>query len=105
MADDRLGGRRTPRIDDRGRTPFIWVEDESTGHRYDVLETALRDGMKPVDGVEPNFTGRARRPKHRTDKAGNDATRTPAAEGAPPPSTGEPAPTTTPAKPKGGSRS
>jgi hypothetical protein len=105
MADDRLGGRRTPRIDDRGRTPFIWVQDDDTGHRYDVLETALRDGMTPVDGVEPNYTGRARRPKYRTDLAGNDATRTPADEGAPPPSTGEATPTTITPKPKGGTRS
>ncbi|MBM0237738.1 hypothetical protein JNW88_12225 [Micromonospora sp. ATA32] len=77
MADDRLGGRRAPRTDDRGRVPFVWVEDTDTGHRYDVLETALRDGMKPVDDVELNYTGRARKAKYRVDLAGNDATRTP----------------------------
>lgn len=75
MADDRLGGRRAPRnTDERGRVPFVWVEDTDTGHRYDVLETALRDGMKPVEGAELNYTGRARRTKYRTDLAGNDAT-------------------------------
>lgn len=75
MADDRLGGRRAPRnTDERGRVPFVWVEDTDTGHRYDVLETALRDGMKPVEGAELNYTGKARRAKYRTDLAGNDAT-------------------------------
>lgn len=74
MADDRLGGGRRATRTTTGRTPFVWVQDDSTGHRYDVLETALRPGMTPVEGVEKNYTGRARRPKHRTDLAGNDAT-------------------------------
>jgi hypothetical protein len=75
MADDRLGGRRAPR-DTTGRVPFVWVEDTSTGHRYDVLETALRPGMTPVKGVDKNYTGRARPTKYRTDKAGNPTTST-----------------------------
>lgn len=71
--DDRLGGRRAPRTT-TGRVPFVWVQDDDTGHRYDVLETALRPGMTPVEGVDKNYTGRARRSKHRTDLAGGDAT-------------------------------
>lgn len=88
MADDRLGGRRVPR-NTTGRVPYVWVEDTDTGHRYDVPETALRDGMKPVEGVELNHGAKPRRTKYRTDLAGNDATRT-AATDADTPDTGEP---------------
>ncbi|MEV2239526.1 hypothetical protein [Micromonospora sp. NPDC049891] len=71
--NERLGGGRAARTTPN-RTPYIWVEDDSTGHRYDVLETAVRPGMTPVAGYEPNYTGRPRRPKHRTDLAGDGGT-------------------------------
>ncbi len=103
--DDRLGGRRATNRT-TSRTPFIWVEDNDTGHRYDVPETALRAGMTPVEGVEKNLTGRARRPKYRTDLAGNDATRSGQPEQAVTGATGEPTPqpdtTTKTSTPKGG---
>ncbi|GGM27143.1 hypothetical protein GCM10011608_09930 [Micromonospora sonchi] len=80
--DDRIGGRRAPRT--TARIPYVWVEDTTTGHRYDVLETALRDGMKPVEGYDLNYTGRPRRTKHRTDLAGESATGQRAAHSAAP---------------------
>lgn len=69
MPDDRLRSRRES-VNTRGRVPFVWVEDDTTGHRYDVLETALRAGMTPVEGVEKNYTGRARPAKHFVGKGG-----------------------------------
>ena len=77
MADDRVGGRRSrePR-DTTGRIPFIWVEDDSTGYRYDVPENAIRPGMTPVKGVDKNWTGSARPAKYRTTKAGTATTKT-----------------------------
>ncbi|MFG1846774.1 hypothetical protein [Micromonospora carbonacea] len=72
MADDRLGGRRTPR-DTTGKVPFVWVEDADTGHRYDVPQTAIRDGMTPVPDYPLNWGRRARPAKYRTDLAGSDA--------------------------------
>ncbi|MEV5819302.1 hypothetical protein AB0L22_09015 [Micromonospora haikouensis] len=72
MADDRLGGRRAPR-DTSGRVPFVWVEDADTGHRYDVPQNAIRDGMVPVPDYPLNWGRRARPPKFRVDLAGSDA--------------------------------
>lgn len=76
MPDDRLSGRtesvNPPEGQGRGEIPFVWVQDDTTGHRYDVAETAIGEGMTPVAGVELNWTGSARPPKYRTDKAGDE---------------------------------
>lgn len=53
----------------RGRVPFVWVEDDDTGHRYDVPEYAILPGMTRVDGYDLNWTGSARPTKYRTGKA------------------------------------
>jgi hypothetical protein len=71
--NDRLGGGRRAARTTPNRTPYVWVEDTTTGHRYDVLETALRDGMRPVEGYDKNYTGRARPPKYRTDLSGDSS--------------------------------
>ncbi|QKW15382.1 hypothetical protein [Verrucosispora sp. NA02020] len=71
--NDRLGGGRRAARTTPNRTPYVWVEDDSTGHRYDVLETALRPGMTPVEGYDKNYTGRPRHPKHRTDLSGQNS--------------------------------
>lgn len=66
MADDRADKARA-----RGRIPFVWVRDDTTGHAYDVPENAVTSGMTPVPGYELNFTGKARRTKYFVDKGGN----------------------------------
>ncbi|MFI1194084.1 hypothetical protein ACH4T9_12615 [Micromonospora sp. NPDC020750] len=109
MADDRLGGRRAPR-DTSGRVPFVWVKDADTGHRYDVPQTAVRDGMTPVPDYPLNWGRRARPPKYRTDLAGSDTP--PKGDGTagmgqgdtPEPSTPTGADTTTATSSKGGKR-
>lgn len=53
-----------------GQVPYVWVEDVSTGHRYDVPRSAVRPGMTPVPGYALNWTGQPRATKHRVDKAG-----------------------------------
>ncbi|MFI2663279.1 hypothetical protein [Micromonospora carbonacea] len=73
MADDRLGGRRSAPRDTTGRVPFVWVEDADTGHRYDVPQTAIRDGMTPVPDYPLNWGRRARPAKYRTDLGGDAA--------------------------------
>ncbi|WP_341719935.1 hypothetical protein QQG74_09615 [Micromonospora sp. FIMYZ51] len=73
MADDRLGGRRSTRTP-TGRVPFVWVQDDTTGHRYDVPENAIRAGMTPVPDYPKNTTGRARPAVFRTDLAGESTT-------------------------------
>lgn len=72
MPDDRLSGR-TESVDPnvgRGEIPFVWVQDDATGHRYDVAETAIGEGVTRVPGVPLNWTESARPPKYRTDKGG-----------------------------------
>lgn len=70
---------RRPRRDSsgNGRVPFVWVTDDSTGHRYDVPQNAIRPGMTPVEGYELNYTKNARRTKYRTDLANEPAVPTP----------------------------
>lgn len=55
---------RPPRAD--GRPPFVWVEDDDTGHRYDIPQTAVRAGMTAVPGYPLNWSGKARAPKFRS---------------------------------------
>jgi hypothetical protein len=73
VPDDRLRSRRES-VNTRGRVPFVWVEDDTTGHRYDVPETAVRKGMTPVDGVEKNYGRRPRPTKHFVGKGGEPST-------------------------------
>lgn len=54
-------------------TVWVWVEDMSTGHRYDVQVTAFREGMVPVPGVALHRGKRPRPTKYRTDLAGEPA--------------------------------
>lgn len=69
MPDDRLDSQRELAARARGVIPFVWVQDDDTGHRYDVPETSLRDGMTPVKDYPLNITGMARPTKYRDDIA------------------------------------
>lgn len=73
MPDDRLGARRAP-AQTSGRVPYVWVSDDDTGHRYDIPEPAVREGMTPVEGVEPNYTQHPRPTKYFVGKAGDPTT-------------------------------
>lgn len=45
---------------------WVWVQDDQTGHRYDVKSGRLPvDGLRVVDGYPLNFNIMARRPKTR----------------------------------------
>jgi hypothetical protein len=59
--------------DEPGRIPFVWVSDDTTGHRYDIKQTALREGMTPVDGVDLNWSDDPRPTKFFTGKDGADS--------------------------------
>lgn len=56
-----------------GRIPFVWCQDDSTGHRYDIREDVLTDGMTPVKDYPLNWSGAAREPKFATTKSGADS--------------------------------
>lgn len=51
---------------------YIRVQDDTTGHQYDVDAQSLRRGMTPIPGYPENSGPGAqpRPPKHRVDKAG-----------------------------------
>lgn len=49
---------------------FVRVRDTSTGHEYDVVDTAVDDAAHTVlTDYPPNLTGQARPAKHRIFKA------------------------------------
>ena len=49
---------------------FVRVKDVSTGHEYDVVDTAVDpDAHEVLTGYPPNLTGIPRPAKHRTTKA------------------------------------
>jgi hypothetical protein len=53
---------------------FVRVKDLSTGHEYDVVESAVDpEAQKVLTDYPPNLTGQARPAKHRTTKAGTTA--------------------------------
>jgi hypothetical protein len=53
---------------------FVRVRDLSTGHEYDVVESAVDDAaQKVLTDYPPNQTGQARPAKHRITKADTSA--------------------------------
>ena len=56
-----------------GRIPFVWVQDDDTGHRYDVREDVIAAGMTPVKDYPLNWSTVAREPKFATSKGGPDS--------------------------------
>lgn len=66
---DQLDSQRELAARARGVIPFVWVQDDDTGHRYDVPEPSVRTGMTPVPGYPLNFDRAARPTKYRDDLA------------------------------------
>jgi hypothetical protein len=52
---------------------WVWVEDQSTGHRYDVRREAVRLGMLPVPGYPEHVGPKPRPTKHFVGKDGRPA--------------------------------
>lgn len=60
---------------------WIWVEDQSTGHRYDVRKEAVRLGMVPVPGYPEHVGKRPRPTKYFVGKDGRPAKFAPRPDG------------------------
>lgn len=61
-------------VDTGGRRAFVWCQDESTGHRFDVPARALpKRGVKVVEGYPLNFKATARAAKTRKQLAADAA--------------------------------
>lgn len=52
---------------------WVWVEDQSTGHRYDVRREAVRPGMVPVPDYPEHVGPKPRPTKHFVGKDGRRA--------------------------------
>lgn len=51
-------------VDTGGRRAYVWCQDDTTGHRYDVPATRLpMPGVTPINRYPLNFRALARHPK------------------------------------------
>lgn len=72
--DGRAHVNENGTVDTGGRRAFVWCEDTSTGHRFDMPSRALpKKGVKVVEGYPLNFKTTARAGKTRLQLAADPA--------------------------------
>lgn len=72
--DGRAYVQPNGKVDTGGRPAFVWCEDTSTGHRFDLSHRALpKKGVKVIEGYPLNFKRFGRRGKTRLELPGDPA--------------------------------